>query len=181
MALSGRLSHDLRAAGACAGDPAADLPEDLASRLSNITHEARRPGEWWTYTVLWIAYRPAAAATRENAPRPTIDSDSVIERGALLALAGPFREPKVGAVAGRVSDVLLVNPYDTKGIARAIQSALAMPLSERRARYERLVTTLRENDIHQWHMRFLEQLTRKSPKSSVSEAPRVTCELRDCQ
>jgi hyaluronan synthase len=32
----------------------------------------------------------------------TIDSDSVIERGALLALAGPFRDPKVGAVAGRV-------------------------------------------------------------------------------
>jgi hyaluronan synthase len=32
----------------------------------------------------------------------TIDSDSVIERGALLALAGPFRDPKIGAVAGRV-------------------------------------------------------------------------------
>jgi hyaluronan synthase len=32
----------------------------------------------------------------------TVDSDSVIERDALLALAGPFRDPKVGAVAGRV-------------------------------------------------------------------------------
>lgn len=32
----------------------------------------------------------------------TLDSDSVIERGALLALAGPFRDPKVGAVAGKV-------------------------------------------------------------------------------
>lgn len=32
----------------------------------------------------------------------TIDSDSVIERGALLALAGPFRDRKIGAVAGRV-------------------------------------------------------------------------------
>lgn len=32
----------------------------------------------------------------------TIDSDSVIERGALLALAGPFRDPRIGAVAGRV-------------------------------------------------------------------------------
>jgi hyaluronan synthase len=32
----------------------------------------------------------------------TIDSDSVIERDALLALAGPFRDPKIGAVAGRV-------------------------------------------------------------------------------
>ncbi len=33
----------------------------------------------------------------------TIDSDSMIERDALLALAGPFRDPRVGAVAGKVS------------------------------------------------------------------------------
>lgn len=32
----------------------------------------------------------------------TIDSDSVIEPGALLAVAGPFRDSKVGAVAGKV-------------------------------------------------------------------------------
>jgi len=33
----------------------------------------------------------------------TIDSDSIIERDTLLAIAGPFRNPKVGAVAGKVS------------------------------------------------------------------------------
>ncbi|HEY7789703.1 MAG TPA: glycosyltransferase [Vicinamibacterales bacterium] len=33
----------------------------------------------------------------------TIDSDSVIEPGALLAAAGPFRDPAVGAVAGKVA------------------------------------------------------------------------------
>ena len=32
----------------------------------------------------------------------TIDSDSALEPGALLAIAGPFRDPKVGAVAGKV-------------------------------------------------------------------------------
>jgi len=32
----------------------------------------------------------------------TLDSDSVIEPDALLALAGPFRDPAVGAVAGKV-------------------------------------------------------------------------------
>ncbi|MGH9559127.1 MAG: glycosyltransferase family 2 protein, partial [Bryobacteraceae bacterium] len=32
----------------------------------------------------------------------TVDSDSVVEPNALLAIAGPFRDPKVGAVAGRV-------------------------------------------------------------------------------
>ncbi len=33
----------------------------------------------------------------------TIDSDSVIEPDTLLAMAGPFRDPRVGAVAGKVS------------------------------------------------------------------------------
>jgi hyaluronan synthase len=33
----------------------------------------------------------------------TVDSDSVIERGALLAIAGPFSDPRVGAVAGKVA------------------------------------------------------------------------------
>jgi len=33
----------------------------------------------------------------------TIDSDSVIDEGTLLAMAGPFRNPRVGAVAGRVA------------------------------------------------------------------------------
>jgi hyaluronan synthase len=33
----------------------------------------------------------------------TIDSDSVIEPGTLLAIAGPFSDPRVGAVAGKVA------------------------------------------------------------------------------
>lgn len=33
----------------------------------------------------------------------TIDSDSVIQPGTLLAMAGPFLDPKVGAVAGKVA------------------------------------------------------------------------------
>jgi trehalose 6-phosphate synthase len=72
----------------------------------------------------------------------------------------------VGA-ARELTDALLVNPYDTNGIARTIRSALVMPLSQRRARHERLLAILHENDIHRWHMRFLEQLTRESPISAV--------------
>ena len=33
----------------------------------------------------------------------TVDSDSVIEDHTLLAITGPFRDPKIGAVAGRVA------------------------------------------------------------------------------
>jgi hyaluronan synthase len=33
----------------------------------------------------------------------TVDSDSEIERDTLLAIAGPFRDPRIGAVAGKVA------------------------------------------------------------------------------
>ncbi len=39
----------------------------------------------------------------------TVDSDSVVESGALRAIVGPFRDPKVGAVAGKVS---VINRFD---------------------------------------------------------------------
>jgi trehalose 6-phosphate synthase len=81
----------------------------------------------------------------------------------------------MAGAARELTDALLVNPYDTKGIARAIQSALVMPLAERRARHERLLAALQENDIHRWHKRFLEQLTRGS--SISSDVPSVASEF----
>jgi trehalose 6-phosphate synthase len=52
--------------------------------------------------------------------------------------------------AYEMQDALLVNPYDTQGIARALKSALDMPLAERRARHERLLGTLGVHDLDNW-------------------------------
>jgi trehalose 6-phosphate synthase len=48
-----------------------------------------------------------------------------------------------------------VNPYDTRGMAHAIQQALNMPLGERRERHGRMLEALRRNCIHAWHGRFV--------------------------
>jgi trehalose 6-phosphate synthase len=60
--------------------------------------------------------------------------------------------------AHELTDAVLVNPYDTRGIANAIQHALEMPLAERRTRHEKLVQALRANDINAWHQRFIARL-----------------------
>jgi trehalose 6-phosphate synthase len=60
--------------------------------------------------------------------------------------------------ACELRDALLVNPYDTRGIARALRQALEMPLAERCARHERLLEALRANDIHAWHGNFIRRL-----------------------
>lgn len=64
--------------------------------------------------------------------------------------------------ACELTDALLVNPYDTRAIARALQLALEMPLPERRGRHEKLMSALGEHDIHVWHREFIEALSQTS-------------------
>jgi trehalose 6-phosphate synthase len=72
--------------------------------------------------------------------------------------------------ACELTSALLVNPYDTRGIARALKAALEMPLEERRARHEQLLAALYRNDIHTWHERFVEQLRRQHVRTPEERA-----------
>ena len=67
----------------------------------------------------------------------------------LSSLAGAARE---------LDAAVLVNPYDSRGVAHAIQQALNMPLGERRERHQSMVGALRRNCIHAWHSRFMDAL-----------------------
>jgi len=66
--------------------------------------------------------------------------------------------PLAGA-ARELSGALQVNPYDTRGLARAIQTALQMPREERRRRHEQMLAAVRRHDIHNWYSRFVFDLT----------------------
>ena len=76
--------------------------------------------------------------------------------------------------ACELTEALLINPYDTRGIAGAIQRALTMPLAERRARHATSLATLRENDIHRWHTRFIEELQAARGRSSSRRSSEPT-------
>jgi trehalose 6-phosphate synthase len=67
----------------------------------------------------------------------------------LSSMAGAARE---------LTDALLVNPYDRSAVALALKQALAMPLSERRARHDAMLAVLRKNSIERWHRSFIERL-----------------------
>jgi len=68
----------------------------------------------------------------------------------LSSLAGAARE---------LDAAVLVNPYDSRGVAHAIQLALNMPLGERRERHQSMLSALRHNSIHAWHGRFVDALS----------------------
>jgi trehalose 6-phosphate synthase len=67
----------------------------------------------------------------------------------LSTMAGAARE---------LASAVMVNPYDTRGMAHAIQQAFNMPIAERRERHQVMVDVLRRNSIHAWHTSFVETL-----------------------
>jgi len=67
----------------------------------------------------------------------------------LSSLAGAARE---------LDAAVLVNPYDSRGVAHAIQLALNMPLGERRERHHSMLAILRKHSLQAWHGRFVDTL-----------------------
>jgi trehalose 6-phosphate synthase len=67
----------------------------------------------------------------------------------LSTLAGAARE---------LTSAVLVNPYDSRGMAHAIQQAFNMPLAERRERHQAMLEVLRRNSIAAWHTSFVNTL-----------------------
>jgi trehalose 6-phosphate synthase len=68
----------------------------------------------------------------------------------------------LAGAAAELNSALLVNPNDIRGVAHAIQQALIMPIGERRERHQQMLATLRANDIHAWHTRFIDDLVDSS-------------------
>lgn len=66
--------------------------------------------------------------------------------------------PMAGA-AEELHTALRVTPYDKQGMAEALQTALTMPLDERRWRYEQMIEAVRRHDIHNWYGSFVHDLT----------------------
>ena len=65
---------------------------------------------------------------------------------------------KFAGAANELDAALLVNPHDIDGMARTIATALSMPLTERRMRYEAMMKKLRGHSIQQWFADFIEAL-----------------------
>jgi len=65
---------------------------------------------------------------------------------------------KFAGAANELDTALLVNPHDIDGMARAIATALSMPLAERRLRYEAMMERLKGHTIQQWFAEFVDAL-----------------------
>jgi trehalose 6-phosphate synthase len=73
--------------------------------------------------------------------------------------------------AAELTGALLVNPHDALGMSEALEHALAMPLAERKTRYETNMEALRRNDLGVWRDTFLRDLRDVPLAGGASPAP----------
>ncbi|WP_246034419.1 alpha,alpha-trehalose-phosphate synthase (UDP-forming) [Qipengyuania marisflavi] len=65
---------------------------------------------------------------------------------------------RFAGAAAQLPDALLVNPHSPDDLAHAIGKALDMPLAERKERWEKLVVTVRDDNVQDWTANFLRDL-----------------------
>jgi len=80
---------------------------------------------------------------------------------------------RFAGAAHECTEALLVNPYDSEGVAIAINRALAMPLAERQERQAALFQALRRNDLSHWAERFLGALEHPHAAAATAAAVRA--------
>ena len=73
---------------------------------------------------------------------------------------------RFAGAAEQLTEALLVNPYDIEGTANAIHLALQMPVEERRTRYQALIESIRQYDVHWWCDTFLDTLANAEAEES---------------
>jgi trehalose 6-phosphate synthase len=87
---------------------------------------------------------------------------------------------KFAGAAKQLDAALLVNPNDMAEMTQAIRHALAMPLNERRARWETMMAVLENTDVDTWFADFMASLAKSVrlpqilPSREIAISPLMT-------
>jgi trehalose 6-phosphate synthase len=76
---------------------------------------------------------------------------------------------KFAGASNELDTALLVNPHDIDGMARTLATALAMPLTERRMRWEAMMAKLRSHTIQEWFADFVDALQESRADEGATE------------
>jgi len=85
--------------------------------------------------------------------------------------------------AQQLDAALIVNPHDIDGMSQALATALAMPLDERRERWEAMMAVLTQSPVQGWFNDFVDTLIENEtaivPEANLVTAPVPLIETRD--
>lgn len=81
---------------------------------------------------------------------------------------------RFAGAARELREAIIINPYDPQEVAEGIARALAMPLAERRQRWQALHATICGNDIDHWRDGFLAALAGSAAGQAAQRVPAAT-------
>src|SRR6202166_2260202 len=168
-----------------------NLQDDLAKLVSDVNGRhgevdwtpIRYLNKGFSQTVLAGLYRTAQVGV----VTPLHDGMNLVAKEYVAAQnpadPGVLVLSKFAGAANELDTALLVNPHDIDGMARTIAVALSMPVTERRMRWEAMMTRLRGGTIQQWFADFVEalretHLDKTEPQPLMAEAPPALVPLR---
>src|SRR5271154_6096820 len=156
-----------------------DLQSELARLVSDVNGRhgevdwtpIRYLNKGYSQTVLAGLYRTAQVGV----VTPLHDGMNLVAKEYVAAQnpadPGVLVLSKFAGAANELDTALLVNPHDIDGMARAIATAVSMPLAERRLRWEAMMVKLRAGTIQQWFADFVDTLEATQPRNRMGEPP----------
>jgi len=138
----------------------------------------------YSQTTLAGFYRTAAVAM----VTPLYDGMNLVAKE-YVAAQNPF-DPGVlvlsefAGAAQQLDAALIVNPHDVDGMSQALATALAMPLDERRERWDAMMAVLRQSPVQSWFTDFVDALADSeasigSHDEAIMQTPVPLIETRD--
>src|ERR1700687_1276841 len=156
-----------------------NLQNDLAKLVSDVNGRhgevdwtpIRYLNKGFSQTVLAGLYRTAQVGV----VTPLHDGMNLVAKEYVAAQnpadPGVLVLSKFAGAANELDTALLVNPHDIDGMARTIATALSMALTERRMRWEAMMTKLRAGTIQQWFADFVQALQDTRSDKCVADPP----------
>jgi trehalose 6-phosphate synthase len=156
-----------------------NLQDELAKLVSDVNGRhgevdwtpIRYLNKGYSQTVLAGLYRTAQVGV----VTPLQDGMNLVAKEYVAAQnpadPGVLVLSKFAGAANELETALLVNPHDIDGMARTIAIALSMPLTERRLRWEAMMTKLRGSTIQQWFADFIDALQQTDIDKATTEPP----------
>jgi alpha,alpha-trehalose-phosphate synthase [UDP-forming] len=105
---------------------------------------------------------------------PLRDGMNLVAKEYVAAQAGGDGVLVLSEFAGAASELeeaVVVNPYEPDAVAYGIETALSLPVEERRARMAALLERVRRHDVHWWTSEFLQLLSGRREERVLRPVP----------
>lgn len=154
------------------------ISDELDAAVGRVTGRFAEP-DWLPITYVKRAYSQASLAglyrlARIGLVTPLRDGMNLVAHEYVASQdpddPGVLVLSRFAGAAEIFHDALLINPFDTDETAEAMRVALAMPLDERKARWESLMDAARTHNVDNWAARYLDALTGSSPSPDGTSA-----------